>query len=313
MRAQRARNPLVLYMIPPRLGARPAWPRRPKFNVPFDLNLKAASSPPSSAVWSPPSFTLPVPFHTVPCQSLLRLPVSTFLFLPPNTAVVRAGPPFPPRGFTNLPFPLSLSSSTASFTLLPPQLPAPPPSSSLAPPPLLSLSPPRAELQRRGRTGCSAQLGSGGARGRPRHPPGHSAARPSSLSPRRAAGLRELGSIPPHRALAGHGGKAVPLPAPSLSPVAGHCRTAQGEAGVLLPPNTAVARGAMAVDGQICTAATLQGPAAAGSARVWRRSELRGRSSAARQVELAGHVRRPRGHDGRLQPPHAPRRCCSPE
>jgi len=103
------------------------------------------------------------------------------------------------------------------------------------------------------------------------------------------------------------------LPAPSLSPVAGHCRTAQGEAGVLLPPNTAVARGAMAVDGQICTAATLQGPAAAGSARVWRRSELRGRSSAARQVELAGHVRRPRGHDGRLQPPHAPRRRCSPE
>jgi len=106
----------------------------------------------------------------------------------------------------------SLSSSTASFTLLPPQLPAPPPSSSLAPPPLLSLSPPRAELQRRGRTGCSAQLGSGGARGRPRHPPGHGAARPSSLSPRRAAGLRELGSIPPHRALAGHGGKAVPPP-----------------------------------------------------------------------------------------------------
>ena len=103
------------------------------------------------------------------------------------------------------------------------------------------------------------------------------------------------------------------LPAPSLSPVAGHCRTAQGEAGVLLPPNTAVARGAMAVDGQICTAATLQGPAVAGSARVWRRSELRGRSSAARQVELAGHVRRPRGHDGRLQPPHAPRRRCSPE
>ena len=95
-------------MIPPRLGARPAWPRWPKFYVPFDLNLKAASSPPSSAVWSPPSFTLPVPFHTVPCQSLLRLPVSTFLFLPPNTAVVRAGPPFPPRGFTNLPFPLSL-------------------------------------------------------------------------------------------------------------------------------------------------------------------------------------------------------------
>ncbi|KAG2596722.1 hypothetical protein PVAP13_5KG202007 [Panicum virgatum] len=74
----------------------------------------------------------------------------------------------------------------------------------------------------------------------------------------------------------------------------------------------AVARGAMAVDGQICTAATLQGPAAAGSARVWRCSELRGRSSAARQVELAGHVRRPRGHDGRLQPPHAPRRRCSP-
>ena len=40
----------ILYMIPPRLGARPAWPRRPKFYVPFDLNLKADSSPPSSAV-----------------------------------------------------------------------------------------------------------------------------------------------------------------------------------------------------------------------------------------------------------------------
>jgi len=209
MRAQRARNPLVLYMIPPRLGARPAWPRRPKFYVRFDLNLKAASSPPSSAVWSPPSFTLPVPFHTVPCQSLLRR-APFYSSLPTRQWSARGHLSHLAASRT---FPsLSLSSSTASFTLLPPQLPAPPPSSSLAPPPLLSLSPPRAELQRRGRTGCSAQLGSGGARGRPRHPPGHGAARPSSLSPRRAAGPRELGSIPPHRALAGHGGKAVPPP-----------------------------------------------------------------------------------------------------
>ncbi|KAG2564331.1 hypothetical protein PVAP13_7NG096100 [Panicum virgatum] len=33
-----------------------------------------------------------------------------------------------------------------------------------------------------------------------------------------------------------------PLPAPSLSPVAGHDMTAHGEAGALLPPNAAVAR-----------------------------------------------------------------------
>ena len=156
--------------------------------------------------------------------SFLRGMVATIVYIAGSFS---HGPPFhsslPTRQWSarghlshlaaSLTFPsLSLSSSTASFTLLPPQLPAPPPSSSLAPPPLLSLSPPRAELQRRGRTGCSAQLGSGGARGRPRHPPGHGATRPSSLSPRCTAGLRELGSIPSHRALAGHGGKAVPPP-----------------------------------------------------------------------------------------------------
>jgi len=80
--------------------------------------------------------------------------------------------------------------------------------------------------------GWSAQLGSGRARDRPPLPPEHGGARPSSLPPWRAAGLRKLGSIPPHRALAGHGSQAVPP-----SPVAGHDKTAHGEAGALLPPN----------------------------------------------------------------------------
>ena len=150
--------------------------------------------------------------HLLPDASFPLRPVPAPLRAPPRRRLLRLPRAPPRRRRLRLPRALPLLSSTASFTFLPPQLPAPPPSSSLAPPPLLSLSPPRAELQRRGRTGCSAQLGSGGARGRPRHPPGHGAARPSSLSPRRAAGLRELGSIPPHRALAGHGGKAVPPP-----------------------------------------------------------------------------------------------------
>jgi len=230
-------------MIPPRLGARPAWPRRPKFYVPFDLNLKAASSPPSSAVWSPPSFTLPVPFHTVPCQSLLRIPVSTFLFLPPNTAVVHAGPPFPPRGFTNLPFPLSLSLLLPRHSRFFPRSclrrhhPPPSPLHHSSPSHLLAPS-------YNGEAGQAARLSSAPA-GRAdvlvtlpaMAPHGHPPSLPGALP----ACASSAPFLPTARSPA-MAARPSPLPAPSLSPVAGHDRTAHGEAGALLPPNAAVAR-----------------------------------------------------------------------
>ena len=242
MRAQRARNPLVLYMIPPRLGARLAWPRRPKFYVRFDLNLKAASSPPSSAVWSPPSFTLPVPFHTVPCQSLLRrAPFYSSLPTRQWSARGHLSHLAASRTFPSLSLSLLLPRHSRFFprSCLRRHHPPPSPLHHSSPSHLLAPS-------YNGEAGQAARLSSFPA-GRAdvlvtlpaMAPHGHPPSLPGALP----ACASSAPFLPTARSPA-MAARPSPLPAPSLSPspVAGHDRTAHGEAGALLPPNAAVAR-----------------------------------------------------------------------